>query len=121
MPNLHFQCPNGHEFDKLVTGKNELHKWCKHCDKLTEWITITDTGSDRYKQKVCSKCLGNQHIPPVPTPPSDEAKKTRTETCPECGETADHIIAYHQYGRTGGSTVADSSLRFHFNYLEPTA
>jgi len=118
MPNYHFRCPEGHEFDKLVNIKGGIYKWCKYCDKLTQRIEVSDPNEARYHQKVCIECLGNEHCAPVLASKSDAPKIPLKEPCPICGQLAEHVLAYKEYSRPGGSTVADSSLRFHFNYSE---
>ena len=117
MPNVHFKCDNGHEFDKLIQAKHAIFKWCKHCNALTEWMQVLDPHHEHYKAKLCSRCLGNEHLPPMLSTEGDGHKEEVSTECPECGAVSRQHLAYHQYHRAGGDTVADSSLRFHFNYL----
>jgi len=118
MPMYQFRCPNGHEFEKIVPARHKVMKWCKHCDALTEWIRINDPQSDLLNQRICSCCFGNDKIPPVSGERSPILEKDISLPCPECGSTAEHILKIEQRGSHGPeATVADSSVRFHFNYL----
>lgn len=117
MPMLQFKCSEGHEFEKIVPAKQELHKWCKHCDRLTIWREITDPHSELYRQKVCSDCLGNEHVAPMLPPPDVRPKEEFTAICPECGKNAEHVIRVELRGK---DDIAHSSIRFHFNYMCPT-
>lgn len=121
MPIYQFKCDNDHEFEKLMQARNELHKWCTHCNRLTEWNQILELHHEHYKQTVCSECLGNKHIPPSKSTKDLKAKKEIQTTCPECGAKATHILRLEVRGRSvGGPGVGDSSVRFHFNYLGPS-
>ncbi len=126
MPMYQFRCPNGHEFEKLVKTYHSLYKWCKYCDKLTVWEVNLDPSSDHYKEKLCSKCLGGSHNLPMLSPDNTTSetamqKSIDPQVCPTCGQQSEHIMRIEKRGsRAGGSTIADSSVRFHFNYM-PTS
>lgn len=120
MPVLQFKCECGEEFEKILPSHQELHKWCRHCDKLTIWIVIRDPQHELYKEKVCSSCLGNQHHAPLLSPADSKSPEGITEACPVCGKQAEHVLRVERRGtRSGGPGVGDSSVRFNFNYLSP--
>ncbi len=106
MPALQFRCECGNEFEKIVTNKHTISKWCKHCSSLTVWEEIKDTHDRYYKETVCSRCLGNEHKPPLETPLAPPPQENTEAECPACGKMAPHIL------------VAKFSCRF--NYMEPT-
>jgi hypothetical protein len=118
MPMYQFRCPNGHEFEKIVPARHKVVKWCKHCQALTEWIVNNEPHHPAYREKVCSCCLGNDVIPPEAAVRTPEVEKDVCLPCPECGETAEHVLRIEQRSHHPGiQTVADSSVRFHFNWL----
>src|SRR5208337_2577399 len=120
MPVFTFKCECGNEFDKIVTNKHTLSKWCKHCNELTVWEEIKDPHDIYYKETVCSQCLGNQHKPPLETPLAPPPQENTEAECPACGKMAPHVLAVATYGSTAtGPNTYCSSLGFRFNYQEP--
>jgi hypothetical protein len=121
MPMYQFRCPEGHEFEKIVNIAHEIHKWCKHCNRLTIWKVNLDPHTANYKEKLCSECLGTQYSAPVLPIKGPSVEEGAQEICPTCGKPAEHVLRIEKRGsRFGGPTVANSSVRFHFNYAEPT-
>jgi len=114
MPMLAFKCECGNEFEKIMPAHQELHKWCKHCDKLTIWKVID-------ANKVCSICMGNEHL--VPVPPADRVYVAENiqEACPACGRLSPHVLKIEKRGfhKGTGALANDSSVAFRFNYLAP--
>jgi hypothetical protein len=118
MPMLQFKCLCGQEFEKIIKAKQAHYKWCKHCDRLTQWRIIDDSHHPAYKETVCQDCLGNGHMLPVLSPNGPVLEESITEPCPVCGQAAEHVLRIEARGHHGGTqTVGDSSVRFHFNYL----
>jgi hypothetical protein len=114
MPMLQFKCQCGHEFEKIIKPRHEIHKWCIHCDRLTMWKEIDDPHSELYRQKVCMDCLGNQHVSPVLPTPRTKNETNFAEVCPVCGKLAEHVLRIETRGK---QDIGHSSIRFHFNYL----
>lgn len=114
MPMVCFLCPDGHEFEKIVPGNKELHKWCKHCDKLTIWMEILEPHAEHYKEKVCSSCMGNQHIPPILSNETHIVEE-RITSCPECGKDAIQVVRIERRGPKDG--IQNHSVVFRFNYM----
>lgn len=110
MPIYHFKCECGNEFERFINIEGGFYKWCRACENLTQWIVVEDKSSELCGEKVCVVCFMGAAPP----------EKTITQECPQCQKQADHILHYETHKRKGGSTVADSSLRFHFDYFEPT-
>jgi ssDNA-binding Zn-finger/Zn-ribbon topoisomerase 1 len=120
MPMYQFRCPDGHEFEKIVPARHKIMKWCKHCNELTEWTKISEVHSQFYAQKVCSICLGSDTVPPMPGKHTLVVEEDVSLPCPECGHLAEHVLRIEKRGSHGPeTTVADSSVRFHFNWLSP--
>lgn len=118
MPMFQFKCECGNEFEKLIyNAKKELHKWCKHCDKLTEWMTLLEPHDENYKADVCSLCLGNKYIVPIQSPESFQEPKLLVCLCPSCGKEAPQVVKIEVRGtHSGGPNNLDHSVRFHFDY-----
>jgi hypothetical protein len=113
VPLLVFKCEAcSNEFEKIMPAHKELHKWCKHCDKLTIWV-------ETIGQKVCSICMGNEHLAPMSTDSSLDVEKGIQEICPACGKLANHVLRIEKRGfhKGAGATANDSSVSFRFNYL----
>lgn len=121
MPIYHFVCPNNHEFEKLVRIPGETRKWCDHCQRITGVIAVEDPTSEYFKQKVCSECLGNQYVLPALSPTGPKVEVLVQETCPECQQIAVQQVKFQaRKSNTGTPDIRDSSIRFHFNYPEPS-
>lgn len=121
MPIFQFKCENGHEFEKLVWTPSGHFKWCKHCNALTEWVEIRERDSDLYREKVCTQCMGNDDITPMLSNSNPGIPDSVQTDCPECNAKAVRILRIEPRGsHSGGPNIADSSVRFHFNYPEPT-
>ena len=116
MPMLAFHCDNcSNEFEKIMPAHKKLYKWCTHCNQLTSWEIING-------EKVCNTCLGSKYIPPVSPSTDIKVEESIQETCPKCKQLANHVLRIEARGKHKGqgTTVADSSVRFHFNYISNT-
>lgn len=118
MPIIQFQCTEGHEFEKLMPQKHEVHRWCTHCNELTKWTVQTDPHAAYYKEKICGQCLGSTIVPPTLTVTCSKIEEALTTACTTCGKEARQIIRLRpiRTSKPGGPTIQDSSVRFHFNY-----
>src|SRR5271170_5169332 len=97
---ISFQCEKGHEFEKLMAPKKEFHKWCQHCDALTQWMEILDPHSQYFKEKVCSECLGSELIKPILSPKDHPYKEAFQTDCPECNGPALQVLKVEVRGST---------------------
>lgn len=118
MPIIQFECPEGHQFEKLMPQKNEIYRWCTHCNELTKWTVQSDPHAAYYKEKICGQCLGSTIVPPTLTITGPKAEEILTTDCISCAKLAVQIIQLRpvRTSKPGGPTIQDSSVRFHFNY-----
>jgi protein-arginine kinase activator protein McsA len=118
MPILAFHCDScDNEFEKIVSNKQQLFKWCNHCQLVTPWETDIDQNSQFYKEEICSACLGNKYKVPVRRNARPNNQESVHQDCPSCGKEARHILRVERRGNTStGPSVANSSVRFQFNY-----
>lgn len=124
MPMYQFQCPNGHEFEKIVQGVGAKYKWCKRCDKLTQWIKDNEHHSPNYRELVCKECLGavfsensspNTLLSSASVNSSDAGPEA---ICPICQLLAKQTLKIERRGKK--DDIAHSGVRFQFNYMCPS-
>lgn len=132
MPMYQFQCLNpecAHTFELLLYpngGEKSKFKWCRHCDHLTLWAKVESRnsalyeaypeGGDNLKEEICCMCHGNSVIAPRFIFNTWPEQVNMISSCTKCGKAAEHVLAVDYHGK---DDVAHSSVRFHFNYLEP--